>query len=115
VLGVIPFDDVGGRGKEAWPRSMAAEEEEDDVGLGALVAPVRAVLDTLEEEEITEKRRHRGNNDCWHRSLEATSRRNLKWAMRWTNYKTRICNQYAEGQCEKGDSCTFAHGVGELR
>ncbi|CAC9442881.1 zinc finger protein family member / Fip1 [Leishmania donovani] len=31
------------------------------------------------------------------------------------NYKTRLCKSFAEGHCNRGDQCNFAHGVGELR
>ncbi|KAG5511385.1 hypothetical protein JKF63_07348 [Porcisia hertigi] len=31
------------------------------------------------------------------------------------NYKTRLCKTFAEGHCNRGDQCNFAHGVGELR
>ncbi|KAG5486284.1 hypothetical protein CUR178_07595 [Leishmania enriettii] len=31
------------------------------------------------------------------------------------NYKTRLCKGFAEGYCNRGDQCNFAHGVGELR
>ncbi|KAL4571510.1 hypothetical protein LXL04_018270 [Taraxacum kok-saghyz] len=30
-------------------------------------------------------------------------------------YKTRMCLKFLEGNCPKGDSCTFAHGPQELR
>ncbi|KPA80767.1 hypothetical protein ABB37_04217 [Leptomonas pyrrhocoris] len=32
-----------------------------------------------------------------------------------TNYKTRLCKPFAEGHCNRGDSCNYAHGVAELR
>jgi len=32
-----------------------------------------------------------------------------------SNYKRRICNQWAAGQCFRGEKCNFAHGAGELR
>lgn len=31
------------------------------------------------------------------------------------NYKTRICKAFAEGFCNRGESCNYAHGVAELR
>ncbi|AIN95460.1 hypothetical protein LPMP_050190 [Leishmania panamensis] len=31
------------------------------------------------------------------------------------NYKTRLCKGFAEGHCNRGDQCNFAHGVDELR
>ncbi|CAG9568197.1 conserved hypothetical protein [Leishmania major strain Friedlin] len=31
------------------------------------------------------------------------------------NYKTRLCKGFAEGHCNRGNQCNFAHGVGELR
>ena len=30
-------------------------------------------------------------------------------------YKTRMCHHWVHGHCVLGASCTFAHGVGELR
>eukprot|EP01004_Peranema_trichophorum_P004391 NODE_3318_length_1373_cov_70.916000_g2884_i0.p1 GENE.NODE_3318_length_1373_cov_70.916000_g2884_i0~~NODE_3318_length_1373_cov_70.916000_g2884_i0.p1 ORF type:complete len:421 (+),score=87.61 NODE_3318_length_1373_cov_70.916000_g2884_i0:53-1264(+) len=30
-------------------------------------------------------------------------------------YKTRICQLWKDGQCNKGDNCTYAHGEHELR
>jgi len=30
------------------------------------------------------------------------------------NFKTRLCQSFADGRCMKGDSCTFAHGRAEL-
>ncbi|KPI86679.1 hypothetical protein ABL78_4237 [Leptomonas seymouri] len=31
------------------------------------------------------------------------------------NYKTRLCKSFAEGHCNRGDMCNYAHGVAELR
>lgn len=31
------------------------------------------------------------------------------------NYKTRLCKAFAEGHCNRGESCNYAHGVAELR
>ncbi|CAI8610274.1 unnamed protein product [Vicia faba] len=30
-------------------------------------------------------------------------------------FKTRICTRFGFGTCRNGESCTFAHGVGEIR
>lgn len=30
-------------------------------------------------------------------------------------YKTRICVDWQGGHCPRGEACTFAHGLGELR
>ncbi|TPP44031.1 Fip1 motif family protein [Leishmania donovani] len=30
------------------------------------------------------------------------------------NYKTRLCKSFAEGHCNRGDQCNFAHGVAGL-
>ena len=32
-----------------------------------------------------------------------------------SNYKKRMCNQWMNGQCFRGDKCNFAHGPEELR
>lgn len=30
-------------------------------------------------------------------------------------FKTRICHKFRFGNCPKGEHCTYAHGVGEIR
>ncbi|KAK9265554.1 hypothetical protein L1049_021617 [Liquidambar formosana] len=32
-----------------------------------------------------------------------------------SNYKTKLCENFAKGSCTFGDRCHFAHGAGELR
>ncbi|KAJ7971447.1 zinc finger CCCH domain-containing protein 14-like [Quillaja saponaria] len=36
-------------------------------------------------------------------------------APRGSNYKTKICDNFAKGSCTFGDRCHFAHGAAELR
>lgn len=36
-------------------------------------------------------------------------------ARRHPAYKTRICEDWQGGRCPRGETCTFAHGLGELR
>lgn len=31
------------------------------------------------------------------------------------NYKTKLCQRFAEGRCAKGADCSYAHGISELR
>ena len=36
-------------------------------------------------------------------------------ARRHPAYKTRMCDDWQGGRCPRGEACTFAHGLGELR
>ncbi|KAK9827654.1 hypothetical protein WJX81_004095 [Elliptochloris bilobata] len=74
------------------------------------------------------QRRRRGRcthgDLCWlchsQEELEAVRRQGTalspdEAAKRHPAYKTRMCEAYDAGRCQRGAACTFAHGAGELR